>query len=419
MNNVLIKNIKQLLTIKGPKRARIGKELSDLGIIENAAIYIENGKIKYYGRENDIFRKIKNKKIYEINASGVVLPSFIDCHTHLVFAKPRLIDFELRIKGYDYLQIKKMGGGINKSSKDIKEASKDELISNLVYFSKKFIECGTTVAEVKSGYGLDFNSEIKILETVKQTKNKVNIDLISTFLGAHSVPDNFSNSKDYLDYLKKELIPYVSKNNLARYVDIFCEKGYFSPEESIDYLNFAKRYGLIPKLHAEQLSRSGGSYVAFKVKAKTADHLDFANEDDIKLLKKSKTVSVFLPSSNYFLGIKRYPDANKFIENGNIIALATDFNPGTSPCWNMQFVISAAVTQMKMKIEHAIIASTYNAAFALDLHLNKGMIDEGMDADIAIMDIKDYREIAYYFGSNLNKITLKNGFIIYEKASSF
>ena len=417
--SIFIRNIKQLLTLRGPKKPRIGKELSELGMIENACLYIENGKIKYIGKEKEVFEKVKGKKFFEIDANGVVLPGFIDCHTHMAFAKPRLFDFSMRIDGYDYKKIKEMGGGINRSARDIKEISKEDLISNIIYFSKKFIECGTTVCEVKSGYGLNFEGEIKILESIKEAMKKVNLELIPTFLGAHSIPDNFKNSKEYLSYLKKELIPYISKNKLSVYADIFCENGYFSKKEAIDYLNFAKNYGLIPKIHAEQLSRSGGAYAASVVGAKTADHLDFANDLDIKYLKKSKTVSVFLPTSNYFLGIKKYPDVKEFIENGNIIALATDFNPGTSPCWNMQFVISVALTQMKMKIEQAIVASTYNAAYSLDLHNRKGMIDLDMDADILVMDVKDYREIGYYFGDNLNKMTIKNGEIVYEKTSSF
>ncbi len=417
--NLLITDITQLLTIKGDKKPRIGKELSELGIIKNAAIYIEDGKIKYYGKEKDVIEKIKRKRFKEIKAGGVVMPAFVDSHTHTAFAKPRLKDFELRTKGLSYQEIKKLGGGINQSARDIREITEEKLTENILWFLSKFASCGTATLEIKSGYGLNFENEIKILNAIKRAKEKTELEIIPTFLGAHSVPAGFSDTKSYLDYLKKELIPYVSKNKLAEYVDIFCEKGYFSVDEAIDYLSYAKKYGLKPKIHAEQLSRYGGSIVAYKIKAVSADHMDWADKDYLNLLKKSKTVVTFLPASNYFLGLLKYPDAREFIENGNIVSLATDFNPGTSPAWNMQFVISIALTHMKMKIEQAIVASTYNAAYAVEKHKNKGMINIGFDADLIILEVKDYRELGYYFGDNLNRITIKKGKVIYEKNCTF
>ncbi|MEF3279885.1 MAG: imidazolonepropionase [Elusimicrobiota bacterium] len=416
--NILITNITQLLTLSGPKRARIGNEMRNPGIIENAALYIEDEKIKFFGKERDVLDKIRNRKHINIRANGVVMPAFIDTHTHSVFARPRLEDFEMRTNGLSYLEIKKRGGGINLSARQIKNSSDDVLFDNLLYFSKKFIECGTTVIEVKSGYGLDFENEIKILNTIKKAKAYTKLDMIPTFLGAHSVPDGFKDSKEYLKYLKKEVLPYVAKNKLAVFADIFCEKGYFSVEESIDYLNFAKKFGLKPRIHAEQMSRFGGCVAAYKTKAISADHLDWADKSYVELLKKSKTTAVFLPASNYFTGAKKYPDARIFIDNGAKVVISTDFNPGTSPCWNMQFVISASVNYMKMKIEEAIYASTYNASCLLGLHKRVGMIESGMDADVIIMEVKDYREIAYYFGSNLNRMTIKRGNIIYEKGNS-
>ena len=417
--NYLITSITELLTLKGRKSVRIGKELTELRIIKDAAIYISEGKIKYYGKEKEVIKKIKKNKFINIKADGVVMPAFIDSHTHAVFAKPRLLDFEMRTQGSTYAEIKKAGGGINRSANDIKNSDIKELSKSLIDFSKKFLECGTATAEVKSGYGLDFENEIKILKTVKESQKNTPLEMIPTFLGAHSIPSSFKSSKDYLDYLKKELVPYVAKNKLAIYADIFCEKGYFEPNESIDYLNHLKKYGLKPRIHADQLTKSGGSVVANKVKAISADHLDFADEEYIKLLKKSNTIATFLPASNYFLGLTKYPDARKFIENANPVSLATDFNPGTSPCWNMQFVISLALTHMKMRISEAIVSATYNAACALEINDRVGMIDSGMDADIMILEVKDHRELGYYFGANLNKITFKKGKIAYEKNNTF
>ncbi len=417
--NYLITSITELLTLKGKKSVRIGKELTELEIIKDAAIYISEGKIKYYGKEKEVIKKIKKNKFINIKADGVVMPAFIDSHTHAVFARPRLLDFEMRTQGATYAEIKKAGGGINRSANDIKNSDIEELSRNLIDFSKKFLECGTATAEVKSGYGLDFENEIKILKTVKESQKNAQLEMIPTFLGAHSIPSSFKSSKDYLDYLKKEVVPYVAQNKLAIYADIFCEKGYFEPKEAINYLNHLKKYGLKPKIHADQLTKSGGSVVANKVKAISADHLDFADEEYIKLLKKSDTIATFLPASNYFLGLTKYPDARKFIENANPVSLATDFNPGTSPCWNMQFVISLALTHMKMRISEAIVSATYNAACALEINDRVGMIDLGMDADIIILEVKDHRELGYYFGANLNKITFKKGKIAYEKNNTF
>lgn len=418
--NILITDITQLLTLKGQKTARVSKDLSELSIIKDAAVYIEGEKIKYAGKESDVIKHIsKNDKHINIKAKGVVMPAFIDSHTHSVFAKPRLLDFEMRSKGKSYLEIKKAGGGINRSAKDIKEASKEILSKNLKYFAQKFIECGTTTVEVKSGYGLDLINEIKMLEVIKETAPFLSLEMIPTFLGAHSVPEKFSSSKEYLKYLKNKVLPSIAQKKLAKYVDIFVDDGHFGIDESIDYLEYAKKFGFVPRVHCEQLAHSGGSHVASMVKAVSADHLDFADTNDIKRMVKSGVSAIFLPASNYFMGVSKYPCAREFIEHGAKVVLATDFNPGTSPCWNMQFVLSVAVNYMKMSVEEAIVASTYNAACVLGLNNRAGMIIPDMQADLLVMDIKDYREIAYYFGDNLNKITVKKGRIIYDKSNTF
>lgn len=418
--NLIITNISQLITLKGKKKPRVGKELSEIGIIKDSYLFIKNGKIENFGYEKDIPKEIRGKKdLLHIDAAKrVVMPAFVDCHTHSLFAKPRLDDFEARLLGFSYLEIKKRGGGINLSAKHIKETSYDELVKILIENLTRFVECGTTTIEIKSGYGLDFENEIKMLEVIKSSSLKTDVDIIPTFLGAHSIPNGFT-SKEYIQYLKEKLIPYISQKKLAVFADIFCEKGYFDIEESIDYLNYAKRYNLLPRIHADQLTRSGGSIVAGKVKAISADHLDWANDKDIDILVKNGVFAVFLPSSNYFTGLEKYPDARSFIEKGSRIAISTDFNPGTSPCWNMQFVISLALIKMKMRIEEAITASTYNPACLLGMGERVGMIEKGMDANLIILDVKDYRELGYYFGSNINWITIKKGKVIYDKEKKY
>lgn len=414
--SILIDNISQLITLKGEKGYRKGKNLCEIGLIENAALLIENEFIVDYGFRDDILKNIScNKNLKYIDAGKrVVMPSFVDCHTHSVFAKPRIEDFEKRIKGMSYLEIKRSGGGINLSAKHIKESSIDELSNKLLRWLNYFVENGTLTLEIKSGYGLDLENELKILRAIKSVLPKTELDIVSTFLGAHSIPEGF-DSKSYLDYLKKEVLPIIKKENLAKFVDIFCEYGYFNVEESIEYLSYARDMGFVPRVHAEQLTKFGGSLVAAQVRAKTADHLDFADDEYIEMLSKNEVACVFLPASNYFLGIDRYPDARKFIEKGCVIALATDFNPGTSPCWNMQFVISLALVKMKMTIEQSIVASIYNPAYILGFEDKIGMIDKGMQADLIILDIEDYRELGYYFGSNLNWMSIKKGKILWKK----
>jgi len=411
----LVYGIKQLLTLKGNNSPRKGKDLSELSIINNGAILIDGENIIAVGREKDIIKNPLVKKAKSIKAQGIVLPSFVDSHTHSVFAEPRLKDFSMRTSGLSYQEIKEKGGGIISSVKALRRTKKEKLLENLLYFCNKFIENGTGNIEVKSGYGLDLKNEIKILEVIKEARTKTAIEIVPTFLGAHSIPPEFKTSKEYIDYLIYKVLPVVSDKKLAVFADIFCEKGYFSYEESERYLKKCHEYGLIPKIHAEQLSKFGGSIAAYKVNAISADHMDWADDEYIKLIKKSNTIVTFLPASNYFLGLSHYPDSRKFIENGISVAIATDFNPGTSPCYNMQFVISCAVTHMKMKIEEAISASTINGAFALKLADKFGSIEKGKIANISIFDINDYREIAYYFGSNLNKMTMLRGEIVYEK----
>ncbi|GAB4031305.1 MAG: imidazolonepropionase [Elusimicrobiota bacterium] len=387
----------------------------DPGVITGAAIAVSDGKIIAAGREKEILGNPLFKKAEKIKIGGVAVPSFVDSHTHAVFAEPRLQDFSLRTSGLSYKEIKEKGGGIISSVRAIRAADKKELEDKLLGWSGKFIENGTGTVEVKSGYGLDAQNEIKILETIKAASSKTELELIPTFLGAHSLPEEFSKPDKYLKYLTKEVLPVIKKRKLAVFADIFCEEGYFSPSESLAYLKACLSAGLKPKIHAEQLKNYGGAAVAASVKAVSADHMDYTALKDLPSLARAKTVVTFLPASNYFLGLSHFQDARPFIEKGVTIAIATDFNPGTCPCFNMQFVLSCAVTHMKMTVEQAFFASTLNGAKALNLDSRIGSLEKGKQADISVFDVKDYRELAYYFGSNLNIATIKKGRIIYEK----
>lgn len=398
----------QLLTL-APSRS------FDPGVIRGGAIAVSDGKIIAAGREKEILGNPLFKKAEKIKIRGVAVPSFVDSHTHAVFAAPRLEDFSLRTSGFSYKEIKEKGGGIISSVKALRRANKKELEDKLLLWSEKFIENGTGTVEVKSGYGLDAENEIKILEAIKDASSKTELELVATFLGAHSLPPEFSESGKYLDYLIEEVLPVIKKRKLAVFADIFCEEGYFSPSQSRAYLKACLGAGLKAKIHAEQLKNYGGAAAAVSVKAVSADHMDYTAMKDLPALARAKTVVTFLPASNYFLGLSHFPDARPFLEKGIKVALATDFNPGTCPCFNMQFVISCAVTHMKMTVEQAFFASTINGARALNLDGRLGSLEKGKQADISVFDVKDYRELAYYFGSNLNIATIKKGRIIYEK----
>ncbi len=388
------------------------------GIIEKGAIAVKDGKIAAVAGEKEMAKMPFSRKAEKIKISGVAMPAFVDSHTHAVFARPRLEDFSLRSSGLTYKEIKERGGGIISSVKALREAGRQDLEKSLLSWIEKFAEHGSATVEVKSGYGLDADSEIKILETVNRVSRKTPVELVPTFLGAHSLPPEFKKSGDYLSYLIKRVLPQIKKRKLAVFADIFCEDGYFNPAQSRAYLSACLKSGLKPKIHAEQMKKYGGAQAAAAVKAVSADHMDYAQLKDLPSLVKNNVVVTFLPASNYFLGLSHFPDARPFIEKGVCIALATDFNPGTCPCLNMQFVISCAVTHMKMTIEQALYAATFNGARALGLEKKIGSLEKGKQADIAVMDAKDYRETAYYFGSNLNLATIKKGRIIYEKGNT-
>lgn len=414
---MLITGLNQILTFKGTNTPRYGSLMKDIGLIENGAILIENDRIIDIGKEKEVLRNQKSKISKHIQVKGVALPGFVDSHTHSVFIYPRLKDFSMRIFGKTYQDIKRAGGGIVSSINSIRQASLIELEKDLLKKGNKFLEYGTTTIEVKSGYGLDYQSEIKILKAIQIASNKTPLEMIPTFLGAHAIPPEFKgNSKKYLNYLINKILLSISKNKLAVFSDIFCERGYFTPKESEFYLNKTKEFGLLPKIHSEQFSNFGGTIAACRAGAVSCDHLDCVKKKDILFMKKTGAIATLLPAANYFLGLKKYPPVRELINFCVPVALATDFNPGTSPCQNMQFVLSLACTQMRMTPEEALCAATINGACALRLQHKIGSLEPGKQADISIFDVKDYREIVYYFGGSLNVMTIKKGKIVYQKS---
>ncbi len=408
---ILIRNASQLITLSGPKRPRSGKEMGGLGLIEKGSLLIRDGIISdiYY---KDPSSKIGKYKIVEAEGK-VIMPGFVDSHTHPLFASPRIEEYEMRIKGSTYDEIARSGGGIRNSVRRLRDASDEILYQNLKGFIEKFLRYGTTAIEAKSGYGLDLDNEIRMLKIFKKASGEGPLDIIPTFLGAHAVPDEYQEDREgYIRLIINEMLSVIEREKLAYFCDVFCEKGYFTPDEAMRILKAAKKSGLKLKIHAEQISDSRGAMVAAELKALSADHLDYISEDGIKALKMSGVIATLLPGPVFHLGLRRYPPARRLIDEGIPVALATDFNPGSSPTLNMQMIVSLACTQMHMTPAEAICAATINGAYAIDMGDKIGSLEPGKQADIIIMDVPDYRLIPYYYGINHCSMVIKMGKII-------
>jgi imidazolonepropionase len=386
----------QLVTLAGPKRPRVGEELSELGIIRDGGLLIRDGRIELVGSSSEIEKKTGDAEV--IDARGkVVLPGFVDAHTHLVFAGNRLDDFERRARGDTYEQIAKAGGGIWSTVEKTRAASEAELLAQTQRHADWFLRCGTTTVESKSGYGLTLEDELKILRVMKRLNEKTPMEIVPTFLGAHAVPRKM-HPDEYVDLVVNEMLPRVSSDRLAEFCDVFCERGYFDFEQSTRILNSAKGLGLRLRIHADQLSNSGAAKLAAELKAATADHLEKTDEQGIAALRSGSVQPVLLPGSVYALGSTCYPRAREMIEAGLAVVVATDFNPGSSPTASMPMILSLACTQMKMSPAEAISASTINPAYSLGRGDRIGSLESGKVANFSIFDCGDYRELAYWFG---------------------
>ena len=412
--DLIIKNAKELLTLKGSAKPRIGSEMDELSIIKNGAIAIFDGKIIALDFTKNILQKYDSNKI--IDASNkVVMPGFVDSHTHPVFAKTREREFEMRIKGKSYVDISQSGGGIRSSIKFVREATFDQLYEIALKNVKRIISNGTTTLEVKSGYGLSTESEIKMLKVIRKLSENLPIDIVSTFLGAHEFPTEFKeNRAEYIRILKEEMLPKIAELKLAEYCDIFTEAHVYTIEQSRDILQTAKKLGFKLRMHAEEIEPIGGAKLAAEVGAISADHLGAISDEGIEAMQKSGVIATLLPGTIFSLGMKSYAPARKMISKKLPVALATDFNPGSCNCDSMQFVITLACLQMKLTVAEAITASTINGAHALQMAEKLGSLEAGKQADILILEMPSYRYLPYHFGSNNVETVLKNGQIIWE-----
>jgi len=419
---VFLANIGQLLTLQSPGRPgpRRGPGLKELGIIENAAVLCLGGRIVSVGTTEGALRdpwlKKNRRKVLEIDCAGkVVLPGFVDSHTHPVFVSPRLVDFEKRIEGASYEEIAAAGGGIRSSLEGVRTAGKRVLADKVLAVLRDMDVHGTTTVEAKSGYGLTVESELKSLEAIRDAASLWPGTVISTLLGAHVVPKEFQGrSPKYVELVCKEMVPQAAKRKLAQFVDVFCDQGAFTAPETEQIFEAAEQHGLSVRAHMGQLSETAlRPFLRFN--PASFDHMDHVNEDDIAQLARHDTVATLVPGANYFLGLKEYPQARKLIDAGAPVALATDYNPGTSPTLSMPMAMSLACTHMKMSPAEAIAAATVNGAWALRVANRKGTIEPGKDADLAVFAVEDYREIPYWFGTNPCSMTITSGVVAHAQ----
>lgn len=379
--------------------------MREIGVIEDAAVLCGGGKIIAAGLQREILEhpwlKKHRRKVEELDCrGGVVFPGLVDCHTHPVFVSARLVDFEKRIAGASYEQIAEVGGGIRSSVDAVRRATRDELSDKVFTALTAMLRHGTATSEAKSGYGLTLNDEIKSLEAIRDAAQSWPGTVVPTLLAAHVVPEEYAGKADeYLKLVCEQIIPAVAKKKLAAFVDVFCERGAFTVEQSEKILAAARRHGLGTRAHVGQFT-AGNLQALLIHEPASLDHLDHITDEDLTALARSRTIATLVPGANYFLGQKQFPPARRLIEAGAAVALATDYNPGSSPTPNLPFVMSLACTHLSMTPAEAISGATINAACALRLEDRKGSVEAGQDADLAVFDIEDYREIAYWFAWN-------------------
>jgi imidazolonepropionase len=399
MKTLAVLHAAQLVTLAGPKRPRVDAELSEVAIIGDGGMLVRDGEIVATGRSDHIEKQMPPGTEVVDAAGRVVLPGFVDAHTHPVFGGNRVDEFEMRSRGATYEQIAASGGGIRSTVRKTRVATEPELHQQTLKHARWFLQCGTTTIEAKSGYGLSLADELKMLRVIREIDMRTPLELVPTFLGAHAIPEEHQNAPaGYVDLVINELLPAVAAEKLAQYCDIFCERGYFDVETSRQILNAAKRHGLQLRMHVDQLTNSGGAALAAELGAITADHLEQTEAEGIAALKAANVQPVLLPGSVYALGKTRYPRARDMIDAGLAVVLATDFNPGSSPTPSMPMILSLAATQMKMAPAEGVAAATINAAYSLGRGDRIGSLEPGKFANFSIFDCGDYRELAYFFG---------------------
>ncbi len=409
MGNILITNIKGLVQVREENPAKVaGAKMAELPVWEDAFLYIKDGLIADFGPMEHCPAEVDTEKI---DATGkYVFPSYVDSHTHLVYAGSREKEFVLRIKGATYEEIAAAGGGILNSAKKLADTSEEELLRSAEIRLQEIIRSGTGAVEIKSGYGLSTEAEIKMLRVIKELKKKSPIPIKATFLGAHAVPLIYKENRgEYIRLITEEMIPHIAKEELAEYVDVFCDRGFFTVEETETIILKGLEYGLKPRLHANELDYSGGIQVGVKHGAVSVDHLEFTGEAEIEVLLNSNTIPTLLPSTAFFLRLHN-PPARQMIDSGLAVALASDYNPGSSPSGNMNFVLSLACINLRMLPEEAINAATINSSFALEINNTHGSITKGKAGNVFITQpMNDYTFLPYSFGTNRIETVILNG----------
>jgi imidazolonepropionase len=416
---LLLRNIAQIVTLRGGPVPRTGASMSDLGIIENGALLIHGDRIVWVGSTKDIPVRDPGTRYQTLDGVGldlVAMPGFIDSHTHPIFAGNRAEDYDLRIRGKSREEIASAGGGITASIAKLRAATVNQLLEGVERHFRHFLSHGTTTIEAKSGYGLSWEEEIRNLQMLAALRSRNRLEIVPTFLGARSFSEELVNSRaEYIREITEVMIPRAAQEGLAQFCDVFCEEDHFNVEEARSILLAARKAGLGLRIHAEKYSHCGGARLAAELGARSADHLGWIDDADIEALRRAGTVATLLPGTSFNLGAMHYAPARKLIAAGVPVALASNFNPISCFTMNMQLILAIACTQMQMTPAEAITAATINSAFSLGVSDRLGTLEEDKQADIVVMDISDYRELPYFFGINHCVVTIKKGNIVINR----
>jgi imidazolonepropionase len=414
----LFVNASQVVTCAGPARARRGSEMNDAGIRTHVAVAVDGGSIAAVGPLAELRSRFAGAREYDCEG-GVLTPGFVDSHTHSIFGRPRYDEQEMRAAGLDYMEIARRGGGIHASVRDLRHRSEEELFELAEERLRRLASFGTTTVEVKSGYGLTLEDELKTLRVIARLSTVLPLRIVPTFLGAHEIPLEHRLSafarREYIDQVVHDMIPAVARGRLATFADVFCEPGVYTVTETREILTAAREAGLLLKLHADELTAAGGAELAASIGATSADHLAAVSDEGIDALGRSNTVATLLPGTMLFLGKSKQAPARRLIEAGVPVAVATDFNPGTSPTANFSLILTLAVSQLRMSVAEAMVAATVNGAAALALADAIGQIAPGFSADLALFDAGDVRELPYWYGDNRCVATFVRGKACYAR----
>ncbi|MCR2043073.1 imidazolonepropionase [Anaerosalibacter massiliensis] len=412
---LVIENISNLITLKGENKPRTGLDMKDIGLIKNGIVAVDGDKIIYVGEGSlPSHIEINEKTVFVDGKDKTVTPGLIDSHTHLVHGGSRENELAMKLEGVEYLDILKKGGGIHSTVKSTKEAGFEELYEKAKKSLDTMISYGVTTVEAKSGYGIDdFDVEIKQMDVAKKLNENHPVDIVSTFMGAHAIPEKYGDNPDrFVDIIVEKMVPEVSKRKLAKFCDVFCEEGVFTIEQSRKILEAGRKYGLIPKIHADEIKPLGGAELAAEINCITADHLVAASNEGIKKMAEKKVIANLLPGTSFNLQTGKFARAREMIEAGVPISLSTDYNPGSCPTENLQLIMSFASLIMKMTPEEVITAVTINGACALKLEEEKGSLEKGKKADLVIFDVPNLNYIIYHFGINHVEKVIKDGIVI-------